>query len=177
MQEELEIAIKKLEDYVKNDNSKQFLTLVNEDMDYERVIEELTTENAELTNRLEMGGDELQNLQKEIQNLSKECENKTITIENLRKYLDFFAKGNKDKGSSGRRELEQEVARLMSENEKLRMKLVQLQREFEEKETELIAEINKLIVEINDNRSIGKVEDGMSIHKMVENIKLQNELR
>lgn len=180
MQEELETAIKKLEDYVGSDGkgNEDLKEIAIELQQYEQEINNLRSQNQELANRLEMGGDEIENLQKELEATRKENQNKEITIENLKKNLDFFAKGNKDKSGTGRRELEKEIARLMAENENLRMRLVQLQREFEEKETELISEINKLIIEINDNRSIPKGEEGsMSIHKMVENIKLQNELR
>lgn len=109
---------------------------------------------------------------------------KEETIESLRKNLEFFV--NKPaSGTSNRRDLENEIARLMGENERLRTRLIDLQREFEQKESELIGEINKLIIEINDGRTGGNEFTGftatgiggMSIHKMVENIKLQNELR
>lgn len=108
---------------------------------------------------------------------------KDETIQSLKKNLEFFTRKT-GKGGFNKRDLEKEIARLMTENERLRSRLIELQREYELKESELISEINKLVIELNDGR--GGLQDfntisgsvgGMSIHKMVENIKLQNELR
>lgn len=133
---------------------------------------------------MELASKEMDNLQNQINQLHSVNQEKEETISSLRKNLEFFV--NKPaSGSSNRRELEKEIARLMSENERLRTRVVELQRQFEQKESELIGEINKLIIEINDGRTggneftgfTGSGIGGMSIHKMVENIKLQNELR
>ena len=43
------------------------------------------------------------------------------------------------------------MTRLVTENETLRVKLVENQREFEERESELISEINVLVTSLNNN--------------------------
>lgn len=84
-------------------------------------------------------------------------ENKEITIENLKNNINLFSEDSKSSTltSSAKQRYETEVKRLMNENEDLRDKLVEMQREFEEKESELINEINKLVVELNEGQGEG----------------------
>lgn len=88
-------------------------------------------------------------------------ENKEITIENLKNNINLFSEDSKSSSltSSVKQRYETEVKRLMSENEDLRDKLVEMQREFEEKESELINEINKLVVELNEGQGEGGDQD------------------
>ena len=64
----------------------------------------------------------------------------------------------------------------MKENDQLRTRLADLQKLFEEKEGELIKEINTLLIQINESRPRSGI-DYNSVRKMVENVKLQSELR
>lgn len=133
--------------------------------------------------KLELMANQMEELVHRNDKILSTVAQKDETIQSLKKNVEFFVKKT-GKGGSNKRDLEREIARLMTENERLRSRLLELQREFELKETELISEINKLVIELNDGR--GGLQDlntlsasvgGMSIHKMVENIKLQNELR
>lgn len=51
-----------------------------------------------------------------------------------------------------------EILRLLSENENLKVKMVEIQRESEDKENELIAEINALVSAGNQNQLQGEEE-------------------
>jgi hypothetical protein len=47
--------------------------------------------------------------------------------------------------------MKNEIIRLMTENENMKIKLVEIQRESEERENELISEINILVASMNKN--------------------------
>jgi hypothetical protein len=50
--------------------------------------------------------------------------------------------------------LDKEIGRLMIENENLKLRMVEIQHEAEDKERELIGEINKLVTELNNTQNL-----------------------
>lgn len=56
--------------------------------------------------------------------------------------------------TKGRKDLDKEIGRLMIENENLKLRMVEIQHEAEDKERELIGEINKLVTELNNTQNL-----------------------
>lgn len=65
-------------------------------------------------------------------------------------------------------DLKGEIIRLMSENESLKSKLIEIQRESEERENELISEINSLVASINKQNGEEEQDDQTEVSNAAE---------
>lgn len=61
-----------------------------------------------------------------------------------------------------------EIIRLMNENEGLKAKVVEIQRESEERENELISEINSLVASMNKQQGEEEQEDNTEATNAME---------
>ena len=123
MRHELENAIQRLESQPgrnEGDRDNDF-----NDEDIRQNFELLTREYESVQNQLERAGEDIQ--------VKEKC------IKELKKSMNTLI-GDKRKNSN---DVEKELARLLGENERLRHHSLQLQRVFQEREAELLGELDK----------------------------------
>lgn len=73
--------------------------------------------------------------------------------------------------------MQRDLARLITENERLRERIVLYERTFDEREKELLDEISRLANELAQLLSIQGDRAPASIRKTVQNVKLKSQLR
>ena len=124
---------------------------------------------------------ENEKLKKGIEEGNKELKNKDQAIEDLKKTLTVHIEKNVVKNTtvteSKELEVEKEMVRLISEKQLLREKLTVYERNFEAREAELLEEINRLANELALVVSQAGDPAPASFKKMVDNVKLQSELK
>lgn len=129
MREELSKAIRKLEEKEANNDEGQ-------------VQEHLQA-------RLSDAYEELEQFQSELARAAEEIEARDKTIRDLKRTVAALVSERKGTGSADK-EIEREMIRLSTENDKLRQHMSQLQKVFQEREAELISEVTKLASQNED---------------------------
>jgi ABC-type transporter Mla subunit MlaD len=129
LREELSKAIRKLEEKEANNDEGQ-------------VQEHLQA-------RLSDAYEELEQFQSELARAAEEIEARDKTIRDLKRTVAALVSERKGTGSADK-EIEREMIRLSTENDKLRQHMSQLQKVFQEREAELISEVTKLASQNED---------------------------
>ena len=127
----------------------------------DEMVNSIRWENAELRQRFQVAAEEIESLQNEIEQYKREILLRDETIQKLKQAFDLFEEQQRKPAvrpsmtqNKQVEPLKQELRMLLDENENLRVKLVETQREGEEKANELIQEINSLVQQINKSQNI-----------------------
>lgn len=92
----------------------------------------------ELKNSLELLSQEYEKVQNDLSRAQEDLELKEKAIKELKRSVGYLVGGDRRDKS---KELEKQLLRLGEENDQLRQHVLQLQRVFQERESELLAEL------------------------------------